>query len=90
MDDNIYMMPYSDSTLEEKLSDPCVEEGAYIRSNNSNKHKLSWVPSYILDFSNLSAGEFFCQILKWLACLFLKLLLVCQHILKLFQFFFHV
>ncbi|XP_057786261.1 lysine-specific demethylase JMJ21 [Salvia miltiorrhiza] len=58
MDDNIYMMPYSDSTLEKKLSEPCVEEGTYIsRSNNSNNHKLSWVPSYILDFSNLSAGE---------------------------------
>ncbi|XP_042023312.1 F-box protein At1g78280-like isoform X1 [Salvia splendens] len=59
MDDNIYMMPYSDSMLEENLSEPCVEEGgAHIkRTNSSNIHKLSWVPSYILDFSNLSAGE---------------------------------
>lgn len=56
------MMPYSDSTLVEKLSEPCVKEGVYDRrSNNSNIHKLSWVPSYILDFSNLSAGEFFAK-----------------------------
>lgn len=61
MDDNIYMMPCSsDSVLEKGISEPFVEESTDIRrSNNSNKHKLSWVPSYILDFSNLSAGEFF-------------------------------
>lgn len=60
MDDNIYMTPrYSDSLLEEEVSEPCMEEGINIRrSNNSNIQKPSWDPSYILDFSDLSAGEF--------------------------------
>ncbi|KAH6816982.1 transferase [Perilla frutescens var. frutescens] len=59
MDDNIYMMPcYSDSLLEENISEPCGEESTYIRrSTNSNKKTHSWTPSYILDFSDLSAGE---------------------------------
>lgn len=63
-----------------------MEEITHIRrSNNSNIQKLSWDPSYILDFSDLSAGEFLAQFLKFLACLVLILIF---HLLSiLFHFF---
>lgn len=67
MDDNIYMIPshFSDSLFEKSTCDPCLEESTYLRrSNNSNIQEHSWVPSHILDFSDLSIGEFYSGIVS--------------------------
>ncbi|KAL6578361.1 hypothetical protein OROMI_010689 [Orobanche minor] len=57
MDDNIYMTPRPSASLSGENSGPCLAERPYATVSNSNIENVSWYPSHILDFSNLTIGE---------------------------------
>lgn len=49
MDDNVHMEPCSDEGM--------VDNG-YENGSSDSRRATAWRPSYILDFSNMSLGEF--------------------------------
>jgi hypothetical protein len=58
MDDNIYMEPSSVCSTSSGNTEDAAQAGNGLLSNHVGVK--SWSPSYILDFSDLSMGQYFC------------------------------
>ncbi|KAG9144286.1 hypothetical protein Leryth_016938 [Lithospermum erythrorhizon] len=58
MDDNVFMEPKSAAaSLNLNTSDPCVEGSVQLNCTANLDCRTSWLPTHILDFSDMSLGD---------------------------------